>query len=467
MKGRERRSLVRMKRAIAIEYLKTIIFAVLATVVMSTLVCYLAFFYNQTVDDNMPQYFIQNVKPYIQISGKDDISLDGEGEERLDIYQLWLQVLDEKGNVVYEKNVPEDVPMHYSNFELVNYVLHSNQLGQYTIYAAELSEDLEYGILIGCDSSFVTKYSYSFSGNGQSIFWKCLFVFLVITVLVIAVVSYRFSRKVTTPISRALGNIKDIQKGREIQVFPASGEKLFSDVFVSIQKLQSALKENEKLRAEWITNISHDIKTPLSVIKGYAELLSSDDYNFDKQEQILYAKQILQSEENMKSLVEDLKISQMLVEGEYKLNLQKISLTELIKECIQKTNLYIKQEPAINFTYEREVEILADKKLLERCFVNIICNAYIHNINKEDICVDISLSGIAGGICIIIADNGRGMKAEDMEHIFERYYRGTASGKVKGTGLGLAIAKEAVVAHGGEIQVTSIWGEGTKFVITI
>ena len=99
--------------------------------------------------------------------------------------------------------------------------------------------------------------------------------------------------------------------------------------------------------------------------------------------------------------------------------------------------------------------------------LNIICNAYIHNINKQDICVDISLSDTTGGICIIIADNGRGMRAEDMEHIFERYYRGTASGKVKGTGLGLAIAKEAVVAHGGEIQVASIWGEGTKFVITI
>lgn len=449
-----------MKRVIALEYLKTIVFAVFASVLICILVCYFVFFNNQTVDNNMPQYLVRTMEQYIDISGE-SVRLDNEAAEKLDSYELWMQVVDTKGNVVYERSVPDGIPQHYTNFELVNYVLRSNQLDRYTIYAAALSKYPDYGVLLGCDSNLVTKYSYSLLGNGRNVFWKCLLVFLLVTTIVITVVSFRFSRKVTTPIGRALQDIQDIQSGRELHSPPGTNQKFFSDVFISIRKLQSALKKNEKLRAEWITNISHDIKTPLSVIKGYAELLGSENYEFEREELILYANQILQSEERIKELVEELKISQMLVEGKWNLKFEKVNLAELIKECIRETKTYIKGEPIINFTCEKEIEILADRKLLERCLVNIICNAYIHN--EKDVCVEISLSDELDGIHIVISDNGKGIKQEDLEHIFERYYRGTDSGKVKGTGLGLAIAKEVIVAHGGEIYAASILGEGTKF----
>lgn len=199
----------------------------------------------------------------------------------------------------------------------------------------------------------------------------------------------------------------------------------------------------------------------MSTIKGYTELLASGDYNFEKEELILYADQILKSEERIKELVDELKISQMLVEGEFKLKFEKVRLIEVLQKCIEEAKIYIKSESIINFTYEKDFEVLADKKLLERCFVNIICNAYIHN--EKDVCVRISLSVEQESIKIIISDNGKGMKQEDIKHIFERYYRGTDSGKIKGTGLGLAIAKEVITAHGGEIKVSSVLGKGTTF----
>ncbi len=453
-----------MKRAIILEYLRTIIFAVFTSVAISIVICFFLFFNNHTVDSNMPQILIRNIEKYITIH-KNEIILDKEGINRLSKYQLWLQIIDKDGKVVYEAEVPDEIPQYYSNFQLVDYVLNSNKLGKYTIFACPLSEYDNYGVLIGCDSNLVTKYTYKFKGKGRDLFLKSILVFLLTTTIVIVVASYYFSREVTTPISKALKNIEDIQAGREINIISFSNKKIFSDVFVSIKKLESALKKNERLRAEWITNISHDIKTPLSTIKGYAELLSSGDYDFEKEELLLYGDQILKSEELIKELVEELKISQMLVEGKFKLKLEKVELTEVMKDSIEQTKIYLKSTPIINFTYEKNFEILADKKLLERCFVNIICNAYVHN--QKEVCVEISLSEEPDGIKIIISDNGKGMKQQDLNHIFERYYRGTDSGKVKGTGLGLAIAKEVITAHGGEIKVSSILGEGTKFTIYI
>lgn len=453
-----------MKRAIILEYLQTIIFAVFTSVASSIVICFFLFFNNRTVDNNMPQFLIRSIENYISIS-ENKVTFDKEGMNRLNKHKLWMQIIDQKGNVIYEVNVPDEIPQYYSNFQLVDYVLNSSQSSGYTIFSCPLSKYNNYGVFIGCDSNLVTKYTYHLSGNEKPLILKCLLVFFLTTAIIVMIVSYRFSKKITTPISRALENIEDIQAGHEIEIFPFANKKIFSDVFVSIKKLESELKENERLRAEWITNISHDIKTPLSTIKGYAELLASGDYDFEKTELILYAEQILKSEELIKELVDELKISQMLVEGKFKLQFERVRLAELINECIIQTKLYLKREPVISFTYEREFEILADKKLLERCFMNIICNAYIHN--DKDVCVEISLSAESDDIKIVISDNGKGMNQKDMEHIFERYYRGTDSGKIRGTGLGLAIAKEVINAHGGEITVSSVLGEGTRFTILI
>lgn len=458
----ERNGHDRMKRAIILKYLKTIVFSVFASVIVSVSICYLLFFNNHTVDNAMPQYLIRTIEQYIHES-ENSFFLDEEGKTALNTYQLWMQIVDQEGTVVYDLYAPETIPKQYTNFELVNYVLKSNQLGMYTIYASALTGYQDYGVLIGCDSQFVTKSSYSFLGDGRSLIWKCALVFFGTTLVVIIAVSYRFSRTVTVPISRALGNIEDIRAGREVEITSSVHENMFSDVFTSIRGLQLALKENEKMRAEWIANISHDIKTPLSTIKGYAELMCSDDYGFNQTEFKLYAGRILKSEETIEELLEELKISQMLVEGKLKPVFERVELVPLIQECIEETKIHIKSDVAIHFTYGAKPEIWADQKLLKRCLINIICNAYVHN--QKEVCVDICLVEKQNSIRIDIMDNGKGMSQEDMKHIFERYYRGTDSGKTRGTGLGLAIAKEVVTVHGGTIDVASTVGEGTKFTI--
>lgn len=454
-----------MKRTIILEYLKTLIFSVFASVVLSAAICFFSFFNNQSsIDEDMPQFLIRSIEQYITINGS-TVTLNEDGMKRLSKYQLWLQVIDAHANAIYETNVPNDVPHSYSNFQLIDYVLQSNRLNGYTIFACPLSEHNDYGVLIGCDSNLVTKYTHTLFGTRKERIGKCLLIFLFTTAIVIFFASYYFSKKVTKPISRALENIEEIQSGREITV--NANEPLFSNIFASLQKLENELKKNECLRAEWITNISHDIKTPLSTIKGYAELLSCGDYSFEREELLLYAEQILKSEERIEELVGELKMSQLLAEGKFNLNLETISLTDLIQKCMEETARYVKYEPNINFTYEKHLKVMGDRKLLERCLVNIICNAYVHNSETVQVKIILSDEKESDKIKITISDNGKGMSQKDQDHIFERYYRGTNSSTVKGTGLGLAIAREVIVAHGWEIRVSSALGMGTTFTILI
>lgn len=458
----ERNGHDRMKRGIILKYLKTIVFSVFASVLVSVTLCYVLFFHNHTVDDAMPQYLVRTIEQYIQVSDH-GFFLEEDGKRALNTHQLWMQIVDQEGTVVYDLYVPETIPKQYTNFELVNVVLKSNQLDHYTIYASALSGYEGYGVLIGCDSQFMTKVSYSFLGNGRSLIWKCMFVFFGTALVVIIAVSYRFSKTVTVPISRALGNIEDIRAGREVEITSSVHENMFSDVFTSIRELQLALKENEKMRAEWIANISHDIKTPLSTIKGYAELMGSDAYEFEQTEIQLYADQIQKAEETIEELLEELKISQRLAEGKVQLAMERVNLVPLIQECVEEAQAQSRQGWSIHFVYETEPEVWADRKLLKRCLLNIICNAYVHN--QKEVSVEICLVEKQDTIKIEIIDNGKGISQEEMKHIFERYYRGTDSGKTKGTGLGLAIAKEVMTVHGGTIDVASTVGEGTKFTI--
>ncbi len=453
-----------MNRAIIAEYLKTSVFAVFTSVAISLVLCFFLFFHNQEADGNLPQHLVRSIGQYLTIQ-EQEIRVDPEGLERLGQYQLWMQIIDGDGSVVYGVNVPDEIPQFYSNFDLLDAVMYSNRLGAYTVFACPLPDKEPYGVLLGCDSQLVTKVTYHFRGNGNDQVLKCLFVFLIVTAVVVLISSYRFSKKITMPISQALENIEELQAGHALAPMHFSNQALFSDVFRSIKKLEAELKETERMRAEWITNISHDMKTPLATIKGYAELLATDDYEFDRNEIQQYAEQILKSETFMQELVEDLKISQMLAEGNIKLNLESVNLAEMARTCMEQVRQYLHREPNITFHCEKEIFVPADKKLLERCLLNIICNAFVHN--DKDVRVEISITEEQGKIQVAITDDGKGMCQADLEHIFERYYRGTDSGKVKGTGLGLAIAKEVILAHGWNIEASSKEGEGTRIVVKI
>ncbi|ELC8442615.1 HAMP domain-containing histidine kinase [Clostridium perfringens] len=281
----------------------------------------------------------------------------------------------------------------------------------------------------------------------------------------------KFSKKVTEPMKEVIKGVENLEDGKYDILYEEDG--LYKDVKVKLNNLANKLKQNEVerkkievMRNEWISNITHDIKTPLSSIKGYAELLESySDFTEDEIKQ--YGFVINQKSEYIKELVDDLNLTVYLKDDKRILNMQKVNLvTEIKKSIISILNDSIYSEREITFESNKDViEETFDIKLLKRLINNIIYNALIHN--DEDVKIDVEVLK-AEKTHIIIKDNGNGISEEDLENIFNKYYRGTNTSYLhKGSGLGMAIVYNIVKAHGWDINIESKLGEGTRIEIII
>jgi len=208
-------------------------------------------------------------------------------------------------------------------------------------------------------------------------------------------------------------------------------------------------EKTENLRREWISNITHDLKTPLSPIKGYAEILCDDTEKTIPQCK-RYAEIMLKNAAYMENLIDDLKLTWQLENDMLPINRQEQNIVRFLREL----SIDILKTAIFSF----------DKKLFTRTFQNLIINAFVHGGKDTEVTVQISVSDC--WLNINLSDNGIGMSAEETDQLFDRYYRGTnTESKSEGTGLGLAIAKSIIELHGGTISVTSSPGAGTAFLI--
>lgn len=227
-------------------------------------------------------------------------------------------------------------------------------------------------------------------------------------------------------------------------------------------------KDTERVRREWITNITHDVKTPLSPIKGYAELLAENKISENSTIQE-YGKIILKNADYAEKLINDLKLTYQFEAGVIPLSMQKIHLVRYIKELV----IDIINDPAFstrNIEFESvadDIVVHIDDKLFRRAIGNLIINALTHNPPETSVIICVERSG-QDKVSIIVRDNGVGISDKEQSELFERYYRGTnTQEKPEGSGLGLAIAKQIILLHGGIITVKSKVNEGTEFTVSI
>mgnify|MGYP001347905323 FL=1 len=238
--------------------------------------------------------------------------------------------------------------------------------------------------------------------------------------------------------------------------------------FIIVAHDVTQLRRFDSMRRDFISNLSHELRTPVSVIRANSETLI-DGALEDKKQAKIFAKAILHNSERLSDMVSSLLDLTRIEYGELKLNFQNINLNEFIENFILSiSNLAKKKNINIQYKPTHIGDINADPQAIERILNNLVDNAIKYS--KEDSEVIISSSNDSGDyIKVMVEDNGPGISDEDQSYIFGRFYR-TASARAtdnQGSGLGLAIVKHLVNSLNGEVGIDSVPGKGSVFWFTV
>jgi two-component system, OmpR family, phosphate regulon sensor histidine kinase PhoR len=226
----------------------------------------------------------------------------------------------------------------------------------------------------------------------------------------------------------------------------------------------SEIRRLERVRRDFVANVSHEFKTPLTAIQGFAETLLGGALR-DKQNSLRFLKIIRDHAVRMGRLTEDLLKLSLIEAGKLELNVQPVAIADLVEPCLEIVRPRAEQKE-LTLVTECPPElppVLGDANRLREIIQNLLDNAIQYT--SAGGCIRVRATNSGGSVVLAVSDTGIGIPQADQERIFERFYRvdSARAREVGGTGLGLAIAKHLVEAHGGQIEVQSELGRGSTF----
>jgi len=438
----------------------------LVMVLLSTVLLIVsAFFvltYLEDTPTETPRGFTYNLSEEIYLDENEEVILSDKGMERLVAEDAWLQILDREGYVVESFNAISNLADHYSPFE-IDLIGASDSFRANYVYNLGVTND---GIIFIVGLQTEEWFSLDNFEIGKEMIRRFGEYMLAITFIILLIMGFIFSQRIAKPVTKIIRGVEELSDGDYESKYIEKG--LYKPVFKQLNQLASRLQSSEierektkQQREKWISNISHDLKTPLSSIKGYSEILADTEYDLSTDEISKYSETIHEKSLYMEEMIEELRLNERLMHDGIALNKEKDNLTSFIRGIIIDTlNHPEYSDRTIDFQpAEEEILYAFDRELLRRCIENLTSNALIHNDEETEVIV--RLEKQSEHILIVIEDNGRGMTAEELEQLFNRYYRGSNTKNYKGTGLGISIAKEVIEAHGGEITVESEINKGT------
>jgi signal transduction histidine kinase len=229
----------------------------------------------------------------------------------------------------------------------------------------------------------------------------------------------------------------------------------------------TAEKKEKRQWEEFVAMVTHDLKSPLTVINGYLQMLKMGIYGELNSKLNAVVEQMEQSGSKLVSMVEDLLGSYRMELGIINLSKEICDIDAIIEAC-HDDNLNEAKDKGIELTFKIEKGIppvLLDLKQISRVFNNLIANAIKFTPRGGSVTVSARVDG--GNLNVNIDDTGIGIPSQDLSRIFKKYYRSAGASGFKGTGLGLAISRSIVEAHGGDISVESAEGKGSSFTVML
>ena len=293
-------------------------------------------------------------------------------------------------------------------------------------------------------------------------------VILVFTALSIGLWIYR---SIATPLVKLKKATQNIKEGNLDFVLDVEGNDEFSELCQDFEEMRKRLKESaeekiilDKENKELISNISHDLKTPITAVKGYVEGIM-DGVADTPEKMDRYVKTIYNKTNEMDHLINELTFYSKIDTNRIPYTFSKLNVEDYFSDCAEEVGLELETR-GIELVYanyvESDVLVIADGEQIRRVIHNLISNA-IKYMDKPKGIIQIRIKDVGDFIQVEIEDNGKGIAAKDIVYIFDRFYRTDVSRNSSkgGSGIGLSIVKKILEDHGGKVWATSRLGIGT------
>ena len=288
-------------------------------------------------------------------------------------------------------------------------------------------------------------------------------------VLVMAIISLLgmliVAKKLIDPITALTLATKKVGEERFTGTLDIHRRDEIGQLAKSFQQMTEKLSENDRIRKEFISDVSHDFQSPLLNIKGYSDLLLDENLSVEQRKN--YAKVIQSETDRLSLLTKQLLLLTSLDQLSSPLELATFSLDEQLKETIRKYR-WLLEEKDITLSMDLdEVHFKGDPAFLEKVWENLLSNALKYTLSEGTI--ELDLSETTESVIVTVQDTGIGMNDKEVARIFDRFYRADDSRtrETSGTGLGLPIVQQVVKLHTGDIQVKSSKDGGTTFTVTL
>ena len=404
---------------------------------------------------------VKNIDNSSILSSIDDISLDNN---------ICLEYIDNWGNKYYfnnkttscllgkNKNIDKELVKIKQSQEEIYFEKILNPLNN--------STSLLYGIKKNNGYVFLFT-SLEDIGTTTSLIKSQLIYLTLLTILLSIVIAMFLSRRIAKPISDMTKKATKLADGNYNLVFKNTGINELDELANSLNYLEQEVSKTDTYRRDLMANVSHDLKTPLTMIKAYAEMIKDITID-DKEKTIKNLDVIIEETERLNILVNDILELSKLQNNQDNLDIEEFDIVSLIKDILRRYEI-IKETENYNLILESPESIIvkADKKRISQVIYNLINNAV--NYTGDDLRVIVRLTEESKDCLVEIIDTGKGIDEEDLQNIWNRYYKQEKNHKrnIVGTGLGLSIVKNILEQHQFDYGVKSIKNHGTTFYFKI
>lgn len=435
-----------MKKKINLQFMFISAVGILLTFCLSTVIFYELF--KSEVVDELKTYadVIKETQSYDQIL---------QGEYDPDVDDLRITMIKKDGKVFYDSFADIKKMENHANRQEVRQALkHGNGKA---IRTSDTLDKNTFYYAIRLDDGNILRVAKESRSIG-SVFIKVTPAILILIFVILAIskmLSDVLTKSLLLPIeqmSENLDHLEDITTYKELMPF-----------INTIQEQHKNILMNAKMRQEFTANVSHELKTPLTAISGYSELIQNGMTN--EEETIRFAGEIHKSAKRLLTLINDtIRLSQ-LDTSEQKVIYEAIDLYKIAEDCVNMLKFSAENHGITISIHGTNAYLEGNKEMLEEVVYNLCDNAIRYN--NEGGKVDVTVKPVKGKIYLCVEDNGIGISKEHQERIFERFYRvdKSRSKSTGGTGLGLAIVKHIIQQHGAHMELTSEKGKGTKIEI--